>query len=90
MDYNYSYNAFQIQKYIKYFHCLNKKILILKQKNDIEYNKNIAKCEHYITIIFPKIKYLIKKINISRCREDIQKLYELGEIYNFNNTLFIN
>ena len=86
MEYNYSYNAYQIQKYIKYFCCLNKKILVLKQKNDIEYINNIVKCEHYITIIYPKIRNLIKKINISRCRDDIQRLYELGELYNFDGT----
>lgn len=90
MEYNNSYNESHIQKYIKYFCCLNKKIIILKQKKDIEYINNIAKCQHYLKIIYPKIKNLIKKINISRNSEDIKQLYELGELYNFNDYLFIN
>ena len=85
MEYNNSYNVYQIQKYIKYFCSLNKKIIILRQKKDIEYIDNIVKCEHYLNIIYPKIKNLIKKINISRDREDIKKLYDLGELYNFND-----
>ena len=72
--------------YIKPKYNSQKVYLNNRLNTDIEYKNNVAKCEHYITIIFPKIKNLIKRINISRCREDIQKLYDLGELYNFNNT----
>ena len=91
MEYNNnSYNVFQIQKYVKYFCCLYKKIVIMKEKKDNEYINNMAKCEHYLNIIHPKIKNLIKRINISRCREDIKELYNLGELYNYNHNFFIN
>lgn len=90
MEYSYSNNEIDIKKYIKYFFCLKKKILLLKNKKDKEYLDNIAKCENFINIVYPEINILIKNISINKNdinknREDINKLYNLGELYKFKN-----
>jgi hypothetical protein len=56
----------------------------------IEYIDNKAKCENYLNIVYPKIKILIKRININRNIDDINKLYDLGKLYNFDKCLFNN
>ena len=83
MEYNNTYNVFEIKKYSKYFHCLNKKIIILKDKKDNEYIDNMVKCENYLNIVYPKIKLLIKNINKNQNIDNINELYNLGILYNF-------
>lgn len=82
MEYNNSYKTSELNNYINYFHCLYKKILVMKSINNEEYTQNKPKCEHYIKIIYPKIKILIKKKKLN-C-EDIDYIYNLGKIYNYN------
>lgn len=82
MEYNTNLSYNNIKNYINKFHCLNKKIRIMKNENNIEYIENIIKCEHFINIVYPKIIKLSTKKHINKT--DADELYNLLKLYNLD------